>query len=519
MNTVPELPPRPRLDDKQRFLLSPLAQTIPAINDPSAALKLLDQKKKQYEDMQRRADQVQNRRILRLFQKVTEEKTRIERMPIVRKSPRRRKDTWSVMELGRDRRSESPGLIPGMVGFWKKLHGELRRPESREGAVMLSIGPKSFLIGGSSRGILNDLWVLYSLNPQWTKAAPHGPDPEPRMGHSIVEYQHNLLVFGGVTSFNPGGLRSCLNTVKMLKTDTMEWRQVDTQGISVTMRRYHSAAIVGKHMVVYGGLSEKNVFLDDLLTLNLVSMKWKKVVAGGLGPGPLAFHGMVAAYPGFLPEKMKLFEVAEVRHEEVQFPVQSPGIYLFGGLDPSSQAHNTLFVLQTGQRPLAWTQVPTSGKVPSARLHHTFSLCKELNAIVLFGGRDNTKVGGGYSCFGDLHLLDLATLTWAEIALQGDIPSDRCAHASTTMGLQLVLFGGVDGSKYCPSDTFILELDQKVAFDCIRDRERQHRRALELQKAHEKEKVKHSARASLGSRSVAFGGSAMGHHRGETSLL
>lgn len=499
----------PDPEERLKFRLSPLGQRLLSLNNPSETLKQLTLKRQQYEEIQRKTDLVQTIRLSRLAHQLTKEHMKIEKMPVVRKSKKERKKRKTMSEVcgfegnGRD----SPALMPGLVGFWKKVQGDIRRPESREGAGLVGIGQKMYLLGGASRGIFNDLWVFFPQNGKWIKGETWGVEAEPRMGHSTVSFNGQIVVFGGVTAYNRGShVRECLNTVKILRTEGMEWRQMDTSGPAVTMRRYHSADIVGKHMLIYGGLSEKNGFLGDLVLLNMKNKRWKEVETIGEKPAAMAFHATVAVYPGFNSEEFLLFRPIEEPLIPPKYPIQLPGIYMFGGLTANGQVLNTLYILQTSQRPLQWIKPTVSGSLPAPRFQHSLCLCAELNALLLFGGRNNTSIAGGYSCFADVHILDLATLTWTALNCQGDVPVSRCAHTGVVVGQQLVVFGGVDGMKYCNGDTYILELDQKVAFECVRDRQKQMKRAVDQQRAREREALRQtSTRSGLRSRSHAQG--------------
>ena len=482
----------PRPEELQQFRSSPLGQRLQTLNSPSETLKQLTLKRRQYEEIQRQSDLLQTLRLSRVTQEVNLEKAKIYRMPKVKKSPRdkRKRNAASrvsteLAALGEEGR-ESPALVVGMKGFWRKVQGDIHRPESREGASFLSINQRVYLLGGSNRSIYNDLWVFFPQKSTWIRGEAWGVDPEPRMGHSAVSHNSQIVVFGGVTTFNRGTQsRGCLNTVKILRTEGMEWKQVDTAGECVVMRRYHSASMVGKHMLVYGGLSEKNAVLGDLLVLSMENYHWNEVKATGEGPGPLAFHTSVAVYPGFNSDSVLLYRTLDEPFPPPKYPIQIPGVYLFGGLTAAGLALNSLYILETNQRPLHWTKPAVSGLIPSPRFHHSLSLCPELNGLVLFGGRNNTSFSGGYSCFSDVCVLDLTSLTWTELNCQGEVPVSRCAHAGVLLNLQLIVFGGVDGMKYCSGDTFILELDQKVAVTCIRERQRQIQR-MEHMKARER---------------------------------
>jgi hypothetical protein len=40
-------------------------------------------------------------------------------------------------------------------------------------------------------------------------------------------------------------------------------------------RRNHSALIIGKYMLVFGGINTKKDYLNDLKTLDLKELKWE----------------------------------------------------------------------------------------------------------------------------------------------------------------------------------------------------------------------------------------------------
>jgi hypothetical protein len=49
----------------------------------------------------------------------------------------------------------------------------------------------------------------------------------------------------------------------------MHWRSIRTLGEYVEPRRNHTATVVGKHLIVSGGLNSKGTFLDDIFALDL----------------------------------------------------------------------------------------------------------------------------------------------------------------------------------------------------------------------------------------------------------
>jgi len=451
------------------FRTSPLGQRLSSLANPSAALQLLSLKRQQYTSLQQQSSSAQRQCIQALLDQLMEERERMELMPTVRRryKDKRRHRVVSRLSGQMDVSPQSPVSLQSIVGLWQRLEGYSRRPDAREGATLTAFAQKVILVGGASRSIFSDTWVLYALNPQWTQAHPPGPNTEPRMGHSAVNYKGQVLLFGGETAFNRDSQqRECLNTVRCLKGESVEWQPVLASGAAVDMRRYHVAAIVGKHMVVYGGLSGKNAYLADCMVLNLESWRWKSVEIHGKGPGFVAFQAAVSVYPGFNNEKSCLFSSQPCT--EAASHLKQPGVYVFGGLDANSKVLGSLYVLQTGQRPLSWLQPEVSGTKPAPRFQHSFTLLKELNSLVLFGGRNSEKSAEGYCCFGDLYLLDLGTLLWRAVRTEGCGPGARCAHVAAAAGGKVVVFGGVDGGKYCSGDTFVLEMQPQ---DCSKEQE------------------------------------------------
>ena len=467
-------------DEKVRFRLSALGQHITGLNNPEAALHQLRLKRSQFNEITRRTDEAHQRSILALFSTLHEEKQRIERMPVVRTSPKKKR-MWKGRWVTRDEWQQEGAQPVRYTVYWKLLQSETWRPETREGAAMTSVGEKLYLYGGASRGIYNDLWVMHMLNPRWVRTQPQGVHPEPRMGHSLAEHRGNIVTFGGVTAYNRGSQhRECLNSVKILDTEKLYWRQIDTSGVLVSMRRYHIAVVVGKHMLLHGGLNEKNAFMSDAAVLSLNKMKWKQVDIQGTGPGHIAFHCAVGVFPKGTSELpgFSLYRIPETEGPPQERVIAS-GIYVFGGLDANSKAHNEVLLCKTGQRPLVWSVLETKGKPPVPRFQHTMTLVKDLNILVVYGGRNDSHSGSGYTCFNDVHILNLSTLTWAEVDVHGEVPRPRCAHSAASVSTQIISFGGVDGGRYCNSDTYVLELDQKVAQDLTQDDIRRHQREAE----------------------------------------
>jgi len=91
-----------------------------------------------------------------------------------------------------------------------------------------------------------------------------------RHGHSACEYKRTLIIFGGEHEFNPTlNFRECLNDVRMFTPENNEWKYLKSQSNPIDPRRYHSAAIHGRNMYVYGGISNEGEYLKDVWTFDL----------------------------------------------------------------------------------------------------------------------------------------------------------------------------------------------------------------------------------------------------------
>ena len=60
--------------------------------------------------------------------------------------------------------------------------------------------------------------------------------------------------------------------------NTYEWKTIHAGGEWLDFRRNHSAVIVGKYMMIHGGINNKNSYLNDYFNLDLTSLKWSKAV-------------------------------------------------------------------------------------------------------------------------------------------------------------------------------------------------------------------------------------------------
>jgi hypothetical protein len=99
-----------------------------------------------------------------------------------------------------------------------------------------------------------------------------------RQCHTSVAFGSKIYTFGGCFMYNKKRqVRECTNT--MLEFDTYEYRlnQCKTTGFSVAARKNHCATVFKKSMVVYGGVTESGVLLNEMIVCHLDSFEWMKI--------------------------------------------------------------------------------------------------------------------------------------------------------------------------------------------------------------------------------------------------
>ena len=342
-----------------------------------------------------------------------------------------------------------------IIVYWQKIEVTGWKPETRQESSLSHISDSLFLIGGVSRSISKDVNVLNLSEKTWRKIENSGEENEPRFGHSTVIYENNLIVFGGGTNYDyKHKLRECLNGVHVFYTSIHKWEYLKTQGTYLPARKYHTACVVGSHMFVYGGMNQRNNFLDDAAVLNLQKKVWKSVEVLGNSPGKIAFHTSAFVMNPFPHSKESIYKL-----RLSAFNTKIFGVFLFGGLCADKRPTNSVWILNVGKRPLEWVTPVISGQPPCPRFLHTMVYNDYLNLLIVFGGRVDQVKTNLYTCFNDVFLLDVQNMTWLKVIVMGDVPSARSGHTAENSDCQMFIFGGVTNSCYCSSDVWCLELD------------------------------------------------------------
>ena len=241
------------------------------------------------------------------------------------------------------------------------------RPPVRENCALAVVEQSVYLHGGLGIGLMSDLSVFDTKRRQWS-ALSYPPDHKPsgRCNHTMSAFRRLLVLFGGEDlQVNTQRDRICYNDVRYVHLDEgFRVQSVKTSGEYVIARRNHVAAVVGRHLLVHGGINSRGQYLRDLWVYDIPVCKWHQPFTtngDALFRYGLAYHTMA---PVFHRERknIELFRPLEESVRRRQILVE--GLYVFGGLNNQNIASNRLSILQIDQRPLNWLELEVSGEPP-----------------------------------------------------------------------------------------------------------------------------------------------------------
>ncbi|RPA77114.1 galactose oxidase [Ascobolus immersus RN42] len=166
--------------------------------------------------------------------------------------------------------------------------------------------------GGDGDQALNDVWKLEVTdlnNPLTWKLISKNTSPSdktkppPRGYHTANMVNGKLIIFGGSDGVH------CFSDVWVLDVETCIWKQVPlpgssplgwsgsnasgiNDGVGKVGRLSHSATLVGSYLFVFGG-HDGDFYANELVLLNLVTMKWDRRKVYGVAPSGRGYHGAV----------------------------------------------------------------------------------------------------------------------------------------------------------------------------------------------------------------------------------
>ncbi|BFI43329.1 guanylate kinase [Marchantia polymorpha subsp. ruderalis] len=152
--------------------------------------------------------------------------------------------------------------------------------------------PKVYCIGGHGTSAEHlEVWVLDSALNKWTEILPASTHDTgasvfvKRFRHAAAGVGNAIYVFGGYTSKTMGD-------VLKFDTEKEQWSTPSFIGQLPSPRSAHTATVVGKKVVVFGGSGEESS-LNDVHILDTVTNTWTSPTVIGLPPSPRCFHSAV----------------------------------------------------------------------------------------------------------------------------------------------------------------------------------------------------------------------------------
>jgi len=172
-------------------------------------------------------------------------------------------------------------------GSWKRIEAA-PGPEarSRHASALDTTRDRMLVFGGrapSGAGYTNfaDVWALDLATDTWSLVDATGDVPSGRSTATAVydPMSDRLLVFGGNTATSATFTAS--GDLYALDLASAMWTRIDATG-APSPRLYHSATIVGREMIVFGGTgSFTGPFLGDAYAFDLDAGTWRGVASSG----------------------------------------------------------------------------------------------------------------------------------------------------------------------------------------------------------------------------------------------
>ncbi|CAA2986442.1 acyl- -binding domain-containing 4 [Olea europaea subsp. europaea] len=137
-------------------------------------------------------------------------------------------------------------------------------------------------------------------------------------------------------------------------------------------------------------------------------------------------------------------------------------LIMFGGEDRNRRLLNDVHVLDLAT--MSWSAVETSQTSPTPRFDHTAAVNAE-RYLLIFGGCSHSIF------YNDLHVLDLETMEWSQPQIQGDLVTPRAGHAGVAIDGDWFIVGGGD-NKSGALETLVINMSKLAVSKLISVKER-----------------------------------------------
>ena len=326
-----------------------------------------------------------------------------------------------------------------MYGYY--VYGSNSFPEGREQFCWCSEFNNYVLFGGITSNKSNNVWNLDPLNVEWTPIDVEGSNANLRYGHTGVLYQNKLYVFGGKAKLNN---YTFFPDLEIFNLEDRNWISPPLQTKMVLkLRRNHIAKSIGHHMLIHGGISEDDEYLNDCFVLNFSPIKWQSLSINPDSEAPtLAWHSACLVLPSdqLYSNKLNIYKLPDIISRRIS-KIKEKGLYIFGGRSSEEgNFKNDVWVLRIGKKPLEWIKLKTNGTPPTPRCAHSMNFYEEGNYLIIHGGRNDSSSDS--FALNDTYILELARFDWIKVKVYFDKPNvsvyNRCGHSSLIYSKNLI---------------------------------------------------------------------------------
>nr|GMC96125.1 host cell factor [Ipomoea batatas]GME19176.1 host cell factor [Ipomoea batatas] len=243
---------------------------------------------------------------------------------------------------------------------WSELTSFGDLPSARDFAAASAIGNSKIVMYGGWDGKkwLSDVYILDTISLEWTELSVSGALPPARCGHNATMVEKRLLVYGGRGGGGPimGDLWALKGLIEG-ENETPGWTQLKLPGQAPSARCGHTVTSGGHNLMLFGGhgtggwLSRYDIYYNDCIVLDRVSVQWKRLPTSNEPPDARAYHSMTSIGSRFL---------------------------LFGGFDGKS-TYGDLWWLVPEEDPVAKRVTPSPPKAVSGKHGATMAQSKFLS--------------------------------------------------------------------------------------------------------------------------------------------
>ncbi|KAI4384361.1 hypothetical protein MLD38_002528 [Melastoma candidum] len=184
---------------------------------------------------------------------------------------------------------------------WSELTSFGDLPSARDFAAASAIGNQKIVMYGGWDGKkwLSDIYTLDTISLEWTELSAIGSLPPPRCGHTATMVEKRLLVYGGRGGGGPimGDLWALKGLIEG-ENETPGWTQLKLPGQAPSPRCGHTVTSGGVYLLMFGGhgtggwLSRYDIYYNDCVILDRVSAQWKRLSITNEPPPARAYHSM-----------------------------------------------------------------------------------------------------------------------------------------------------------------------------------------------------------------------------------